>query len=194
MRNKYIRFIVIAYIAINILGVIVYVAMPKGSFVQAITGVDLKQTEVMNNPEVLAHKSSVEKYNVKNYNFNYDGKDLGFVFVNEHNQIFIDRKTSDDNKIELYWYSGSIIVNGIDFTNILKEPNMKLINNKLNIEYEKQNYNLTQFSKDVVINQFYEKKDNEMVSGLGSSGIIYIKIPKNLKILGDEEYQYLSTY
>ncbi|MGK0467311.1 MAG: hypothetical protein ACJAX4_002612, partial [Clostridium sp.] len=49
------------------------------------------------------------------------------------------------------------------------------------------NYSFTQFSKDIVINQFYEKKDNGATSF--GSGVIYIRIPKTLKILGDEAYR-----
>lgn len=192
MKNKYIRLIVIAYIAINILGVIVYFAMPKASFVQAKAGVDLKQLnyirEGQSNPQILVDLSLEEKYNIKSFSFNYEGKALEVPFVKQYHQIFIDRKTSDDNKVEVYWYSGPITVNDIDFTSVLKEPNIKLESNKLSIEYEKQRYSFTQFSKDPVISQFYEKEDNasnNRVSGF-DHGIIYIKIPKNLKILGDD--------
>jgi hypothetical protein len=199
MKNKYLKLIVIAYIAINILGVIVYYTMPKGSFVQVKVGVDSKQFEnsheLLNNPQVLADKSLADKYNIKNYNFNYKGKDLEITFAKEQQLVFIDRKTSDDNKIEVYWYSGPIIVDGIDFSNILKEPNIKMVNNKLNIENEKQKYKFTQFSKDLVIDQFYEKKDNESNNGVSGSGsgILYMKIPKNLKVVGDEGYQYINN-
>ncbi|MFT5872030.1 MAG: hypothetical protein ACI8WT_000957 [Clostridium sp.] len=194
MKNKYIRFIVIVYISLNILGVIFYYTIPKGNFVKSISSVDLKQFEkyeVMTNPQVLALKSSQKKYNTKNYNFNYDGKDLEFNFTKENHQIIVDRKTSDDNKIEVYWYPGAITLNGIDFTNMIKEPNIKLIRSKLNIECEKQEYRLTQFFKDIAIKQFYEKIDNESNNDVTSSGsdIIYIRIPKTLKILGDEAYE-----
>jgi hypothetical protein len=193
MKNKYIRLIVIAYIAINILGVIVYFAMPKASFVQAKAGVDLNQIntireEVQSNPQILVDMSLEDKYNIKSFSFNYEGKALEVPFVKQYHQIFIDRKTSDDSKVEVYWYSGPITVNGIDFTSVLKEPNIKLESNRLSIEYEKQRYSFTLFSKDPVSSQFYEKKDNasnNRVSGFGH-GIIYIKIPKNLKILGDD--------
>jgi hypothetical protein len=191
MKNKYIKLIVMVYISINILGVIFYSTIPKGDFVQSKSSVESKQfekDEIMRNPQVLALKSSEEKYNTKNYDFDYEGKDLEINFTKENHQISVDRKTSDDNKIEVYWYPGSITLNGIDFTNMLKEPNIKLIRSKLNIDCEKQTYSLTQFSKDIVINQFYEKKDNEGANSFGS-GIIYIRIPKTLKILGDEEYQ-----
>lgn len=198
MKNKYVRVIIIAYIALNILGVIIYYAMPKGVFVKAKSGVDSNQFEnsheVLNNPQIIANKSLEDKYNIKNYNYNYEGKALEIIFSKEAQQVFIDRKTSDDNKIEVYWYSGPIIVNGIDFSYALKEPNIKLLNNKLNIENEKQKYIFTQFSKDLVSNQFYDKKHNagnNRVSGFGSS-ILYIKIPESLKILGDETFQYIN--
>lgn len=123
----------------------------------------------------------------------YEEKDLEIDFAKEYEQVFIDRKISNDNKIEVYWYSGPMIVNGINFENVLKAPNIKLLNNKLSIEYKKQKYIFTQFSKDPVINQFYEKKDGESNIGGFGSCILYIKIPKELKVLGAEGYQYLNN-
>lgn len=198
MKNKYIRLIVIAYIAINILGVIVYYAMPKGNFVQAKTGVDLNQLdgkyeEVLNNPKVLGYESSVDKYNIKKYSFDYEEKDIEFIFAKQQYPIFLDRKTTEDNKIEVYWYAGPITINSIDFSMILKGPDIKLLNNKLLIEFEKQKYSFTQFSKDLVINQFYDNNETNNVGGGFGSGVIYLKIPKNLIILRDEEYNYINN-
>ena len=198
MKNKYIRLIVIAYIAINILGVIVYYAMPKGNFVQAKTGVDLNQLdgkyeEVLKNPKVLGYESSVDKYNIKKYSFDYEEKNIEFTFAKQQYPIFLERKTTEDNKIEVYWYAGPITINSIDFSMVLKGPNIKLLNNKLQVEFEKQKYSFTQFSKDQILNQFYENNESDdAVQGFGS-GIIYIKIPKNLMILRDEEYKYINN-
>ncbi|MCJ7691455.1 MAG: hypothetical protein MUO60_19400, partial [Clostridiaceae bacterium] len=152
MKNKYIRLIVIAYISLNILGVIFYCTIPKGNFVQNKSNIDLNQlvnmkNQIMNNPHILSVKSSQDKYNIKNYNFNYTGKELEITLAKKHHLVFIDRKASDDNKIEVYCYPAPIIFNGLVFTDILKEPNIKLIGNELNIEYKKQNYSFTQFSK-----------------------------------------------
>ncbi|WP_291643668.1 hypothetical protein [Clostridium sp.] len=69
---------------------------------------------------------------------------------------------------------------------MLKEPKIKLIKSELNIKCEKQKFSLTQFSKDIVINQFYES--NKGATSF-RSGMIYIRIPKTLKILGDGKYQ-----
>ncbi|MEG0772818.1 hypothetical protein [Clostridium sp.] len=200
MKNKYIKLIIIAYIAINILGVIVYYALPKVSFAQAKPGVKLEQSlnmeeEIMNNPRVLEEKILEDKYNIKNYNFNYEGKDLEILFEKEEQQIFIDRKTVDDNKIEIYWYSGPMLVNGIDFAYMVKGPDIELNDNNLNIRFEKQSYSFTQFSKDLGMNQFYSNKDDENkgINGRFGSSVIYIKIPQNLKVLGDESYHYINN-
>jgi hypothetical protein len=199
MKNKYIKLIVIIYIAIQTLGAIVYYAMPMEGFVQGKAGDGFRESqsreeEIWNNPQVIGQKSLEDKYNIKNYNFNYEGKDLEITFAKEHEQILIDRKTSDDNKIEVYWYSGAMYVNNIDLAYVLEGPNIQLDNNKLTIEYEKQKYSYTQFSKDIVINQFFNNKDDEnksVVGGFGSS-ILYIRIPKSLQVLGDEGYKYID--
>lgn len=58
------------YISLNILGVIIYYTIPKGDFVQSKSSVALKEfenmDEIMSNPQLLASKSSEEKYNTKN--------------------------------------------------------------------------------------------------------------------------------
>jgi len=198
MRNKYIRPIVMAYISFYILSVIFYYTIPNENFVQSKPSVASNQFEnmqnvIMKNPQLLSLKISDDKYSIKNYNFNYEGKDLEISIANDEHQIFINRKATDDNKIEVYWYPGPIDVNGIDFTSVLKEPIINLNKSKLNIKYEKQEYSFKQFSKDITINQFYEKKDNKINNGsmgFGSS-MLYIRIPKNLKILGNQDFQYL---
>jgi len=88
-----------------------------------------------------------------------------------------------------------MLANGIDFTSMIKGPSIKLVDNKLIIEFEKQRYNFTQFSKDVVITQFFESKDEKgrVINGSFGSGTIYIKIPQNLKVLGAEEYRYINN-
>lgn len=200
MKNRSIRFIVIAYLAISILAVIIYYTMPKGNFAQANTGVNLEQLEnmktgVVDDIRLLADKNIGDKYNIESHSFNYEEKALEVIFKKEDQQVFINRKNSDDNKIEVYWYSGSMFVNGMDFANMIKGPSISLVDNKLIIECEKQRYNFTQFSKDVVINQFYEGKDEKdrVINGIFGSGIIYIKIPLNLKVLGDVEYKYINN-
>lgn len=200
MKNRSIRFIVIAYLAISILAVIIYYIMPKGNFAHANTGVNLEQLEnmktgVVDDIRLLADKNIGDKYNIESHSFNYEEKALEIIFKKEDQQVFINRKNSDDNKIEVYWYSGSMFVNGMDFANMIKGPSISLVNNKLIIEFEKQRYNFTQFSKDVVINQFYEGKDEKdrVINGIFGSGIIYIKIPLNLKVLGDVEYKYINN-
>lgn len=200
MKNRHISFIVIVYIAVNILGLIIYYIMPKENFAQANTGVNLEQLEnmktgVVDDIRLLADKNIGDKYNIKSHSFNYEEKALEVIFKKEDQQVFINRKNSDDNKIEVYWYSGSMFVNGMDFANMIKGPSISLVDNKLIIECEKQRYNFNQFSKDVMITQFYENKDKKDRVSTGSfgSGIIYIKIPLNLKVLGDVEYKYINN-
>jgi len=200
MKNRSIRFIVIAYLIISILAVIIYYIMPKGNFAQVNTEADLKlleniKTGVVENISLLTDKSVQDKYNIESHSFNYEEKALEVIFKKEDQQVFINRKNSDDNKIEVYWYPGHILVNGMDFTSMINGPGINLVDNKLIIEFEKQRYNFNQFSKDVMITQFYENKDKKDRVSTGSfgSGIIYIKIPLNLKVLGDVEYKYINN-
>ena len=131
MKNKYVRAYCHSLYCSKYLRSHNLLCNAKGEFVQAKAGVDSNQFEnsheILNNPQVIANKSLKDKYNIKNYNFNYEGKALEITFSNDERQVFIDRKTSDDNKIEVYWYSGPIIVDGVDFSNAIKEPNIKFL-------------------------------------------------------------------
>ena len=199
MKNKYKKLIVIIYFAAIALSVIFYYTIPKENFVKAKTGEELKQSEnekqkIIDFLKVLPDKSLVDKYNIKSYDFNYQEKDLEITAEKGNELIFIDRKSSDDNKIEVYWYPQSMVVNDIDFSSRLKGPNIQLINNKLSIEDQKQEFNATQFSKDLVIGQFYEKQDEKNSNvHVGLNALLYIKIPKNLKVLEDEAYHYIEN-
>lgn len=200
MKNRSIGFIVTAYIAISILAVIIYYIMPKGNFAQVNAGVNLEpleniKAEVVEDIRLLADKSVEGKYKIESHSFNYEEKALEVIFKKVDHQVFINRKNSDDNKIEVYWYPGHILANAMDFTSMIKGPSINLVDNKLIIEFEKQRYNFTQFYKDMVITQFYESKDEKdrVINSSFGSGTIYIKIPQNLKVLGDVEYKYVNN-
>jgi len=201
MRNKAIKVIIISYLALMLLGTGFYYTIPKTNLVKGMSGtevkepVDLKfQYEFLENPKLLTDKAMQEKHKIRSYTFDYKDQELGFKFE-EQEHIVLERKETDDSKIEVYWYPGVQYVNGVDLSHLIKEPEVNLIDKELNIVFEKQRFNYTKFPKDVVINQFLKDNNNEQdrgIAGILNSGIIYIKVPKNLKITGEEQYKLIE--
>lgn len=201
MRNKAIKVITIVYLVLMLLGTRFYYTIPKTDLVKGMSGTEIKepvdlkfQYEFLENPKLLTDKAIQEKHKVRCYTFDYKGEELGFIFE-EQEHIVLERKETEDSKIEVYWYPGVQYVNGVDLSHLIKEPEVNLVDKKLSTVFEKQRFNYTKFSKDVVINQFLKDNNKEQDRGImGSlnSGIIYIKVPKNLKITGEEQYKFIK--
>jgi len=208
MKNKYINFIAIIYLAVLIVGTIIYYIIPKDGFMEAISSKKIIASEeryrtIIENPAALPDMKKDGETDIESYIFNYEGRDLEIAKVNTKGQIFFGRKSTNDNKIEVYRYKAPTTFQGVDITDKIKEPKIELVNNKLDFVYEKQEYSYMEFPKDVTITQFCkgenDKLDNKYdgridpinYSGRGNS-IIYIKIPKDLNILNDEYFIYIE--
>jgi len=201
MKNKIIKVVIIVYVAIMLLGTGFYYTIPKTNLIKGMAGTEIKepvdlkfQYEFLENPKLLTDKAMQEKHKIRSYTFDYKDKELGFKFEEQEN-IVLERKETVDSKIEVYWYPGVQFVNGVDLSHLIKEPEVNLVDKKLNIKFEKQRFNYTKFSKDVVLNQFFKDNNKEKDRGImGSlnSGIIYIKVPKNLEITGEEQYKLIK--
>jgi len=201
MRNKIIKVVIIVYVAIMLLGTGFYYTIPKTNLIKGMSGTEIKepvdlkfQCEFLENPKLLTDKAMQEKHKIRSYTFDYKNQELGFKFE-EQEHIVLERKETEDSKIEVYWYPGVQYVNGVELSHLIKEPEVNFVDKNLNIKFEKQRFNYTKFSKDVVINQFLKDNNNErdrgIVGGL-NSGIIYIKVPKNLEITGEEQYKLIK--
>ena len=199
MKNKYIKLIVSIYLALLVIGTIVYYFIPKDKLMEthiAVGGIEAEKKLIAayeNITEIPKMKSEGDR-NIESYSFNYEGNTLRIMNEDNQGKIFVDKKSTSDNKIEVYVYKASCSLSGIDITDKIKGPSVYMVNNYLNIEYEKQEYKYTIFPKDFTITQFYQKydykKDSERTGG--GSSIIYVKIPKDLVILHDEEIKYVE--
>jgi len=199
MRNKYIKLIVSIYLALLVIGTIVYYFIPKEKLIEAQAAISSRETQkrfiaVFDNITALPKMKLEGDRNIESYTFNYEGNALRIMNENNKKQIFVDKKSISDNKVEVYVYKASSALGGIDITDKIKGPSIEMINNYLNIEYEKKEYKYTVFPKDITITQFYERDKSKMYSQYSGGGtcIIYIKVPKDLVILHDEEIKYVE--
>ncbi|MHC0039485.1 hypothetical protein [Pseudoneobacillus sp. C159] len=97
--------------------------------------------------------------------------------------VFIDRKTSDDGKIDAYVYGSGLEVNGFDFSKRLNPIQFQLSDNTLFIlPPDYQEINVALIKTEFTINQFKEKTkdDNRMIGHEGKA--VYLRVPQGLKI------------
>lgn len=203
MRVKNIKFIVMLYSLILTAGLVFYYLIPKENFVKALTLEQLQEIEndarnIEVNKMVLDQSELEKKYKAESWSFDYKGDNLEIDWSNEGNRILVERKNTDDNKVEVYNYSSPMIYGKIDFSSKFKKPDVQLSGNKLTINNEKQEYSYTEFLKDFSITQFLENDTgNETESvyerrSYFNQYVIYIKVPKGLKLSEDKNIQYIN--
>jgi len=202
MKNKHIKLIIIIYLVALTVSTLFYYIIPKNNFVK---GQSLKEVEevkkrgriIAENIDLLPSKKSDPNYDIQSYEFKYEDKNLEIVKETVRAQIFIGRKNTNDNKIEVYSCKAPTFFHGVEYSDKIKEPKIEMINSILNIKDEKQKYSeyvYVEFPKDFTTTQFYGKETYNSYSGFGGMGcsMVYVKIPKDLVILNDEKFIYIK--
>ncbi|MFD2442462.1 hypothetical protein ACFSO7_00380 [Bacillus sp. CGMCC 1.16607] len=121
---------------------------------------------------------------VQKQGFEYENKVLTITLNKEAGtNIFVERKTTDDGKIDAFVLSEGLLVNDLDFTDKVLPIQFSLTDQTLAIHYPKQQkIDITLINREFVIKQFKgESIRNDRVSGFGEQKI-YLRIPKNLKL------------
>jgi hypothetical protein len=97
--------------------------------------------------------------------------------------IFVERKSTDDGKVEVLQYSSKIIFGGIDFSKKIKPLDVDLTGNILTItQPEPLDIAIAGFKKDFVVAQFNKRKENPLVNPSDYRSFlqaVYVKIPKS---------------
>jgi energy-coupling factor transporter transmembrane protein EcfT len=100
-------------------------------------------------------------------------------------QVFVEGKTSDDSQIEAYVYSGGLVVNGFDFSDILKPHQIELEENILTITPIQQEINLTIGSDSFPVRQFTGETLFRNHSFSSGDSMVYLRIPQDIEIKSD---------
>ncbi|MBS4196862.1 hypothetical protein [Lederbergia citri] len=125
------------------------------------------------------------------WKFDYSGKELLIRQVEGYfdGMIIVDRKPENDGLIEVKYIATSNL-DGFDITDEMKPLNAELQNNNLNLSFKfrQREISFTTYKKEFVINQFTGRKDNDFGSSgsFGEARYVFLKIPKDLKIVEDE--------
>lgn len=125
------------------------------------------------------------------WNFNYNGNTLELDSADPQYtgswSIYVERKNSNDNKIEVRNYSTKIILNGIYYTSMIKSPEVILEGNKLHLmKPGTSNIQSVKFIKEFTVRQFTGGEGmfggvDQMDTVMGMN-VLFLRIPKDLQL------------
>lgn len=203
MHYKKLRWIFGGYIAILLVSLAVINILPEGDF--------LKEETAKQNDQWMTDREYQDFYNAagegrldqiksahknKEWSFEYTGEQLNIVTVTEQRENFdirvvVKNKDIDDNIIEAASYVGKSIMNGIEYTDKIKPPEVVLEGNQLNIiKPGRLEIKLAGFYRDLTIRQFFPgSRDNNSLRGSVNVSrtappppVLYIQVPKDVKV------------
>jgi hypothetical protein len=97
--------------------------------------------------------------------------------------IYVERKDTNDGKIEGFVYNTGFNINGYQFTDILAPIHLELNNDTLEINHPAiQNVKIAIAKKEFPINQFNGQKRTDVTSMGPDNQAIYLLIPANVEI------------
>lgn len=140
-----------------------------------------------------------KKFINKVWSFGYEGQDLMISTENDElisTAIIVERKTTNDGKIEAVHYKTRSGVNNIEITDLEKPLRIELNESALTImNPEKVQLKFSQFQQAFTVNQFTgEKPFSRATHFYGGTSILYLKIPKDLELVDKSgiNYQFIE--
>jgi hypothetical protein len=127
------------------------------------------------------------KYLLKESNFS--NHEIQIIKVESSNdegsQIFVERKTNNDDTLEAFIFGNGLIIDDYDFSSILKPYHLELIDDTLTINLpQQQDINLIITKADFPIRQF--TGESNIDTSFSSDQVVYLRIPDNLKLIADD--------
>ncbi|NEU30692.1 hypothetical protein GN156_07845 [bacterium LRH843] len=104
--------------------------------------------------------------------------------------IVIERKETNDNRIEAIFYKGQSRVGEIDFTDQIHPPHMSLAEQTLTIaDPPFVDLSFTMFTKEFTITQFTEENGSFFESPwIIGDRLLYLRIPKDVEVIHEDQY------
>lgn len=130
---------------------------------------------------------------VQKWEKDYHYKELKFAVQSEDfldTTIVVERKPTDDGKIEGILFKTNSIINGIDVTNIIQPVHLGWLNDQLTFSQPEPFYlDYTLYDKEFTVKQFtgeFSLMDGDANTYLGTQ-LLYLRIPKSLDIVYEDE-------
>jgi hypothetical protein len=146
-----------------------------------------------------ANEGNIEKIDNKFINkvwsLGYEEQELTITTENDElisTAVIVERKTTNDGKIEALHYKTRSGVNNMEITELENPLRIVLNKNTLTImNPEKVKLKFSQFQQAFTINQFTgEKPFRHSTRFYGGTSILYLKIPKDLKLVDHSNINY----
>jgi hypothetical protein len=131
------------------------------------------------------------KLKVKNWNFDFHDQKLTAVVQNNevlYNQVVIERKKTNDDKIEAVYYKTRSSMNNMDITQLVNPIALKLAGDQLTlIPPQRSKTKFSEFANVFSINQFTgEKTFSHSSNFVEGQSILYLRIPKDLQLVAND--------
>ncbi|MFE3974490.1 MULTISPECIES: hypothetical protein [unclassified Peribacillus] len=127
------------------------------------------------------------EYLMKEKNFsNYQNNTIKVESSNgDGSQIFVERKTNNDDTIEAFIFGNGLIIDGYDFSRKLKPYHLELMDDTLTINLpQQQDINLIITKADFPIRQF--TGESILNPSFSTDQVVYLRIPNNLELIADD--------
>ncbi len=137
---------------------------------------------------------------LKEWDFPFEGDRLNITNLNDmyYAYILIERKDTNDNRVQITQYQGKTIIQNIDLTAEERPYVIDLEKENLTINNPRiKDIQIGKFSKEMTINQFSEEKDSSNdifeANDISADPVLYIQVPKDVRIEGnEEEFQFVT--
>lgn len=124
---------------------------------------------------------------VASWEFPYHANDLHIQADDDEQWITVERKSENDGVIEAK-YITQTMMDGIDITERIPSIEVELEKDTLTLMGNGEvTLNFAQFQKEFVISQFTGKKSGDMDFSSSDTRILYLKIPKDLNLVYEED-------
>jgi hypothetical protein len=135
------------------------------------------------------------KFINKKWSLGYEEQELTIATENDElisTAVIVERKTTNDGKIEALHYKTRSGVNNMEITELENPLRIELNGNTLTImNPEKVKLKFSQFQQAFTVNQFTgEKPFRHATHFYGGTSILYLKIPKDLKLNDQSHINY----
>jgi len=102
-------------------------------------------------------------------------------------QVLLERKPSNDEKVDAFIFRKGLIINDYDFSDQLKPYQLELVDQTLRITSSQQKMNLALSSNPFPVRQFTGESIMRGHSSVHGNQVVYLRIPHDLEVVADEE-------
>ena len=136
-----------------------------------------------------------DKFINKTWSLRFEEQELNIATENDeliNSAVIVERKPTNDGKIEALHYKTRSGVNNMEITELENPLRIELNENTLTImNPEKVKLKFSQFQQAFTVNQFTgEKPFRHSTRFYGGTSILYLKIPKDLKLIDNSNINY----